>query len=95
MLNLEMIFDPDAVEASVRMRYQPTVAPESLPMDWRIEWEERAAIMEYDGGLPREHAEAEALRDIVSRMNPTSPKRFVATASLKAVDPTIDPGPDR
>ena len=32
--------------------------PDDLPGDWRVEWEERAAIMEYDGGLPRERAEA-------------------------------------
>lgn len=36
------------------------------PRDWpevrRDAWEERAAIMEYDGGLPREEAEAEAWR---------------------------------
>ncbi len=27
------------------------------PYDKRMEWEERAAIMEYDGGLSRERAE--------------------------------------
>jgi hypothetical protein len=39
-----------------------------LPPDWRLEFEERAAIREYDGGQLREHAEAEALREIVTRM---------------------------
>lgn len=34
---------------------------------WRVEFEERAAIREYDGGQAREHAEAEALREIVER----------------------------
>ena len=43
-------------------------APDDLPPDWRIEWEERAAIREYDGGQAREHAEAEALQEIVERM---------------------------
>jgi hypothetical protein len=42
--------------------------PDDLPGDWRCEWEERAAIMEYDGGLPREHAEAAALADILDRI---------------------------
>ncbi len=42
-----------------------------LPADWRIEFEERAAILEYDGGLPREHAEAVALGEIVARMRAT------------------------
>ncbi|MCH8852697.1 MAG: hypothetical protein IID41_08605 [Planctomycetes bacterium] len=44
------------------------VSPADLPFDWRLEWEERAAIREYDGGQAREHAEAEALTEIVARM---------------------------
>lgn len=44
------------------------VSPADLPSDWRLEWEERAAIREYDGGQAREHAEAEALTEIVARM---------------------------
>ena len=43
-------------------------SPSDLPPEWRVEWEERAAIREYDGGQVREHAEAEALREIVVRM---------------------------
>ena len=39
-----------------------------LPGDWRVWFEERAAIMEYHGGLPREHAEAEALKETVREM---------------------------
>ena len=42
--------------------------PDDLPGDWRVEFEERAAIKEYDGGLPRERAEAEALAEIVTQM---------------------------
>lgn len=42
--------------------------PEDLPMDWRIAWEERAAIMEYDGCLPRERAEVDALADVLRTM---------------------------
>ena len=42
--------------------------PESLPMDWRIEFEERAAIFQYDGGLVREEAEIQALREINTRL---------------------------
>ena len=42
--------------------------PESLPMDWRIEFEERAAILEYDGGLVREEADRQALREINTRL---------------------------
>jgi len=39
-----------------------------LPMAWRIDYEERAAILEYDGGLTREQADRQALREIVQRM---------------------------
>ncbi len=35
---------------------------------WREAWEERSAIMEFDGGLSREAAEARALDDIVFQM---------------------------
>jgi len=31
-------------------------------------WEERAAILEYDGGHPRERAEAIALTEIIGQM---------------------------
>jgi hypothetical protein len=40
-----------------------------LPRDWFVLWDERAAIMEYDGGLPREVAEHRALIEIVEQMN--------------------------
>jgi hypothetical protein len=39
-----------------------------LPMTWRIEFEERAAILEYDGGLSRDTAERQALREIAARL---------------------------
>jgi hypothetical protein len=39
-----------------------------LDPDWRIEWEERAAILEYDGGIPRKRAEAVALTEILGKM---------------------------
>jgi hypothetical protein len=49
--------------------YQGQIAsPEDLPMDWRIEFEERAAILEYDGGLSREEADKQALSEIEHRM---------------------------
>lgn len=37
-----------------------------LPNDWLISLEERAAIVEFDGGLPREEADRQAKRDIFS-----------------------------
>jgi len=45
---------------------------DDLPMDWRIEFEERAAILEYDGGLSRDEAEAHALIEIGHRMERTA-----------------------
>ena len=42
---------------------------DSLPMDWRIEYEERAAILEFDGGLSRNEADSQALREINARLN--------------------------
>jgi hypothetical protein len=42
--------------------------PADLPGDWRQAWEERAAIREHDGGLPREQAEFLALKEILDQM---------------------------
>ncbi len=44
------------------------LTPAELPGDWRVHFEERAAIREYDGGQAREHAEAEALRETLAAM---------------------------
>ena len=57
----------DGIKSS-EVQARRSIGPEALPMDWRIEWEKRAAIMEYDGGLTREHAESEALKDILRQM---------------------------
>ena len=46
----------------------PCVRVEDLDPEWRVAWEERAAVAEYDGGLPRERAEALALAEIVRDM---------------------------
>src|SRR5262249_13793708 len=44
-----------------------SLIPADLPPEWQFVWDERAAIMEYDGGLPREQAVAEALKDILQQ----------------------------
>src|SRR5262245_21245516 len=44
------------------------VASNDLPAHWHQAWDERAAIMEFDCGLPREPAEALALRDVLRLM---------------------------
>jgi hypothetical protein len=42
-----------------------------LPMEWRYEYEERAAILQYDGGLSREEADKQAYREIIKRLEYT------------------------
>ena len=49
--------DPDGV--------RPGELPPDItrwPEDWRFAWEERVALMEHHGGLPRDRAEREAER---------------------------------
>jgi hypothetical protein len=42
--------------------------PADLPPEWHCWWDERAAILEFDAGLPREHAEAKALQMVREHM---------------------------
>lgn len=41
---------------------------DDLPPEWAEEYEERAGILEFDGGLPRQQAEIQALREISGRI---------------------------
>jgi hypothetical protein len=77
MHDLKAIFDPDHGYAAPSKGIGPVaitsehlaraaLGPDDLPGDLRVEFEERAAIMEYEGGLPRERAEAEALAHILA-----------------------------
>lgn len=50
-------------------RLNSPLEPDSLPMNWRIEYEERSAFLEYDGGLSRDQAERQALQEIIERIN--------------------------
>ncbi len=52
------LMDPERVHPGADLPAQV----ERWPEDWRLAWEERAAIMEYCGELPREVAEREAER---------------------------------
>jgi hypothetical protein len=47
---------------------QTSMMPADLPAEWHALWDERAAIMEYGGGLHREHAEVLAMKDILQQM---------------------------
>jgi hypothetical protein len=62
-----MRYDAVAFLESLFRPVDPT--PAELPRDWFVLWDERAAIMEYDGGLPREVAEHLALIEIVEQMD--------------------------
>jgi hypothetical protein len=42
--------------------------PADLPPEWFERWQERAAIMQYDGGLSPERADALALEDVREQM---------------------------
>ena len=57
-----------ALRAGRSLDFPDSIDLDGLSMDWRIEYEERAAILEYDGGLSREQAEAQALRGIAERI---------------------------
>jgi hypothetical protein len=46
----------------------PPRTPADLPPEWRARYEERAAIMEFDGGQTRDRAEAAAFQDILRVM---------------------------
>jgi hypothetical protein len=64
-----MLLDLDAIFHPERTRPQlPDISPDELPSDWRASYEERAAIMQYDGGLPKEHADAAALAETLEQM---------------------------
>jgi hypothetical protein len=65
---LESLFRTPMATKTPAPTAAPGVNPADLPADWHVLWDERAAIMEYDGGLPREHAEAEALSAILRQM---------------------------
>jgi len=54
----------------------PSSTPSGLPPEWRELYEERAAILEYDGGAPREVAEHYALIEVLELMKtPTDPTK--------------------
>ena len=47
-----------------------------LTDDWRVWYEERAAIMEYDRNMPRTQAEAEALKNTIRQMQAEKTKNL-------------------
>ena len=61
---------PDQSERppAIAIKAPESITPDDLTGDWRELYEERAAVREYHGGQAREHAEAEAIREIVTAM---------------------------
>ena len=58
-----------ALRAGKSLNSQALTDIDDLSIDWRIEFEERAAILEYDGGLSRNEADSQALREIAERVD--------------------------
>lgn len=50
---------------------EETAGVGKLPTEWRYEYEERAAILQYDCGLSREEADEQAFQEIVKRLEYT------------------------
>jgi hypothetical protein len=63
---------PAVLALTMGLGVRPGMLSTELPADWHLLWDERAAIMEYDGGLSRERAEALALADILRLMRDSS-----------------------
>jgi hypothetical protein len=65
LYDLEALFGPEAADLD---RAGPEALPASaaeLPVGWQALWDKIAALLEVDGGLPREQAEAHALAVVV------------------------------
>ena len=58
-----------ALRAGKSLNSQALTDIDDLSIDWRIEFEERAAILEYDGGLSRNEADSQAMREITERID--------------------------
>lgn len=64
-LDLDAIFNPDQRIGKPRKGVEN---PEQLPPEWYERWQERSAIMEYDGHLPPFEAEVQAFQDVLRQM---------------------------
>ena len=42
---------------------------DAIPMEWRYEYEEQAAIYEYDAGFSRNEADRRAFKEISNQLN--------------------------
>jgi hypothetical protein len=66
---LDSLFrSPAGLDASDPAPARLASTPADLPPEWHLAWDERAAILEFEGGLPREQAEVRALAHILKAM---------------------------
>ncbi len=66
---IKRLLEPPAHHVDESEDWQsPTGSVADLPFEWRVEFEERAAILEYDGGLAREEAERRAFAEVLRRI---------------------------
>lgn len=49
--------------------------PQGIPIPWVDDYEERAAVLEFDGGLPRQRAERQARQEILKRIQDNQQER--------------------
>jgi hypothetical protein len=83
-LDLDAIFGPDeGPVAPVPARGEITT-PADLAPEWFERWQERAAIMEHDGGLSPERADALPLANIAEQMTAAEGVSATATEWLAA-----------
>lgn len=57
----------ELLPAATRPKNWKVLVKGRWPLVYEEEWEERAAIMTYEGGLPKEEAELKAYEDLVRR----------------------------
>jgi len=74
LLDLDSLFDPDRPAGhpvpvlrgqTIERPPKPSMSPRDLSPDHHFEWDERAAILEFDRGLSRQDSEAAALEWVV------------------------------
>ncbi len=58
-----------ALRAGQCLDFADSIDLDVIHIDLRYEYEERAAILEYDGGLSRQAAECQAVREIAERID--------------------------
>jgi hypothetical protein len=62
------------------------MGPDQLPPEWRCEWLERTAILQFDGGLTRETADKQALQEILARL------AYLNGETFRRAEPAPDEG---